>query len=73
MRNLSVSVLALVIFAGCASETSTSDTSSTQSAGTTDSEIVGGTADPGDPAVIALFAHKAGESQGDLCSSSLMR
>ena len=73
MRNLLVSVLGLVILGGCAAETSTSDsTSATGNAGTTDSEIVGGTETTAYPAVIALFAHKPGENQGALCTSTLI-
>ncbi len=38
----------------------------------TQEPIIGGTEDTGDPAVVALFGHKPGESSGGLCSATLI-
>lgn len=74
MRNVLVSVLGLMLLAGCAAETSSDSSSSTSGAATDTSndEIIGGTADTADPAIIALFAHKEGDNQGSLCTSTLI-
>jgi secreted trypsin-like serine protease len=37
-----------------------------------DSAIIGGKVDPGDPAVVALFAHQPGANGGSLCTASLI-
>jgi secreted trypsin-like serine protease len=36
------------------------------------SEIIGGVTDPGDPSVVALFAHKPGATTGALCTATVI-
>jgi secreted trypsin-like serine protease len=40
--------------------------------GTDDQEIIGGTTDSGDPAVVAIFAHAPGATSGSLCSGTIV-
>jgi secreted trypsin-like serine protease len=43
-----------------------------EATGEQDSTIIGGKTDPGDPAVMALFAHQPGAQSGSLCTASLI-
>lgn len=61
---LALAVLSVAAISGCGAP----DEMSAQD----DSEIIGGTTDTGDPAVLALFAHKPGAQSGSLCTASLV-
>ena len=40
--------------------------------GSNDEDIIGGQLDPGDPSVVALFAHQPGADHGALCTGSVI-
>jgi secreted trypsin-like serine protease len=52
----------MCLLAGCA----------TEEVSTTSDEIIGGTTDNGDPAVVAVFAHAPGATSGSLCTGTVI-
>jgi secreted trypsin-like serine protease len=40
--------------------------------GGNDEDIIGGATDPGDPSVVAIFAHQPGATSGSLCTGSVI-
>ncbi|WP_394842412.1 trypsin-like serine protease [Pendulispora brunnea] len=58
---------AAVLAAGCSTETEPADVTSQ-----TSDEIVGGTVDPGDPAVVAVYARAPGATKGALCTGEVI-
>jgi secreted trypsin-like serine protease len=61
---LVLAVFATAAISGCVAPT--------ENTADSDEDIIGGVTDPGDPAVIALFAHQPGQGSGSLCTASLI-